>query len=121
MESGIESRNSHADASGPDVAPEVVPSAPSSPREGANDQDRTNNEKKTVYDASRPDSNQMEQSSAKPSFLGSMKAALTWVPPQCRYDPKNPPKFGLALNLIFALVRPCLQYSMLALPRLMSV
>ncbi|KAH8808354.1 major facilitator superfamily domain-containing protein [Xylogone sp. PMI_703] len=26
---------------------------------------------------------------------------LTWMPPWCRWDPENPPKFTLALNLLF--------------------
>ena len=25
----------------------------------------------------------------------------SWTPPRCRYDPANPPKFSLALNLLF--------------------
>lgn len=28
--------------------------------------------------------------------------ALLWMPPWCRYDEKNPPKFGLLLNILFA-------------------
>lgn len=38
------------------------------------------------------------------NFLGPIGHILTWVPPRCRYDPKDPPKFNLALNLLFALV-----------------
>ena len=25
-----------------------------------------------------------------------------WVPPNCRWDPENPPKFSMALNILFA-------------------
>jgi hypothetical protein len=28
---------------------------------------------------------------------------VTWVPPACRYDPKNPPKLTLALNILFGI------------------
>lgn len=56
------------------------------------------------FDSSTPESGPADEAQAKPSFLGLVKTTLTWVPPQCRYDPENPPKFGLALNLIFALV-----------------
>lgn len=38
------------------------------------------------------------------NFLGPIGHILTWAPPRCRYDPKDPPKFNLALNLLFALV-----------------
>jgi hypothetical protein len=30
---------------------------------------------------------------------------LNWVPPGCRYDPENPPKFTLATNILLASVR----------------
>ncbi|KAL3482067.1 MFS general substrate transporter, partial [Aspergillus californicus] len=28
--------------------------------------------------------------------------ALLWTPPRCRWDPENPPKFNILLNLLFA-------------------
>lgn len=28
---------------------------------------------------------------------------VTWVPPACRYDPENPPKLTLALNILFGI------------------
>jgi hypothetical protein len=27
---------------------------------------------------------------------------LSWTPPRCRWDPENPPKFSMALNVLFA-------------------
>lgn len=27
---------------------------------------------------------------------------ITWTPPRCRYDPKQPPSFGMGLNVLFA-------------------
>lgn len=36
--------------------------------------------------------------------LGYVGGLVTWVPKNCRYDPQGPPKFNLALNLLFALV-----------------
>jgi len=27
---------------------------------------------------------------------------LSWTPPMCRWDPDNPPKFSMALNVLFA-------------------
>jgi hypothetical protein len=26
---------------------------------------------------------------------------ITWTPPQCRWDPENPPQFSMALNILF--------------------
>lgn len=40
------------------------------------------------------------------SFLERVGKTFTWAPRKCRYDPDNPPKFSLALNLLFALVSP---------------
>jgi hypothetical protein len=31
-------------------------------------------------------------------------AIVSWTPPKCRWDPENPPKFSMALNLLFAFV-----------------
>ncbi|KAF3767919.1 MFS general substrate transporter [Cryphonectria parasitica EP155] len=39
----------------------------------------------------------------KTSVVNCGKKILMWTPPRCRYDPDNPPKFSLALNLLFAL------------------
>lgn len=38
------------------------------------------------------------------SSFGYVRAIVTWMPRNCRYDPESPPKFNLALNLLFALV-----------------
>jgi hypothetical protein len=29
---------------------------------------------------------------------------VSWTPKRCRWDPKSPPKFNMALNLLFAFV-----------------
>lgn len=50
------------------------------------------------------DTSTTDGAGTRSSFFNYAKGVLTWAPPNCRYDPKNPPKFGLALNLLFALV-----------------
>ena len=37
-------------------------------------------------------------------FLRRCWHIISWTPPRCRWDPKNPPKFSLPLNLLFAFV-----------------
>ena len=41
--------------------------------------------------------------------------AVTYVPPRCRWDPRNPPRFSAALNLLFGVAGcvtvACLYYS----------
>ncbi len=32
---------------------------------------------------------------------------ITWTPKRCRWDPKNPPKFNMGLNLLFGFVSVC--------------
>lgn len=41
-------------------------------------------------------------------LFGYVRGIITWMPKNCRYDPDKPPKFNLALNLLFAFVS--LQY-----------
>jgi hypothetical protein len=31
--------------------------------------------------------------------------SINWMPPWCRYDPHNPPKFTLSMNILLAFVR----------------
>jgi hypothetical protein len=41
-------------------------------------------------------------------FFG-IRRALSWTPKTCRYDPENPPKFSIWLNLLFSFVStPCM-------------
>ncbi|KAL1967193.1 hypothetical protein VTN77DRAFT_3484 [Rasamsonia byssochlamydoides] len=35
------------------------------------------------------------------SFLRRVYDILTWTPPRCRWDPKNPPRLTMPLNLLF--------------------
>lgn len=37
-------------------------------------------------------------------FLRQCRAVVSWTPPGCRWDPEHPPKFSMALNLLFAFV-----------------
>ncbi|KAL1303355.1 hypothetical protein AAFC00_006752 [Neodothiora populina] len=45
-----------------------------------------------------------EQGQEKQPILKWRKAydTLTWTPPQCRYDPAQPPQFSVGLNVLFA-------------------
>jgi hypothetical protein len=53
-----------------------------------------------------------EKSSKETKFSGLQNNAffsknwtiISWTPKRCRWDPENPPKFSLALNLLFAFV-----------------
>lgn len=38
------------------------------------------------------------------AFLRKCWAFISWTPRRCRWDPESPPKFSLALNLLFAFV-----------------
>lgn len=38
----------------------------------------------------------------QPSKWRRIYDILTWTPPNCRYDPKNPPGFSMGLNILFA-------------------
>jgi hypothetical protein len=42
-------------------------------------------------------------------LLAKTQMILTWMPNSMRYDPDNPPKFTLGLNLLFAIVSLQLQ------------
>lgn len=49
--------------------------------------------------------------------LGYVRGIVAWTPKNCRYDAERPPKFGLGLNLLFALVSPVLPWEcMFSLP-----
>jgi hypothetical protein len=37
-------------------------------------------------------------------FTSKFWTLVTWSPRRCRWDPEDPPKFGLGLNLLFAFV-----------------
>jgi hypothetical protein len=36
--------------------------------------------------------------------LRKIWTVVSWTPMRCRYDPEKPPKFSMALNLLFAFV-----------------
>lgn len=60
-----------------------------------------------VQEASGPDTAPTEssRSQGRRAALGRLRHFVTWAPKNCRYDPNEPPKFSLSLNLLFALVR----------------
>lgn len=41
---------------------------------------------------------------------------ITWTPKRCRWDPENPPKFSMALNLLFGFVSNYLNHFSFAIP-----
>lgn len=56
-------------------------------------------------DASESTSAETPRSPAKVfGYVRGLVAWVAWMPKNCRYDPEGPPKFNLALNLLFALV-----------------
>lgn len=55
----------------------------------ANDRDRT------PIDSSR---------TAQDGITAKFLRAINWMPTWCRYDPDHPPKFTLAMNILFAFV-----------------
>jgi hypothetical protein len=40
----------------------------------------------------------------KNEFAGRVWTFVTWTPKRCRWDPEDPPKFSMALNLLFGFV-----------------
>lgn len=57
-------------------------------------------------EAREPDasSGESSQSQYHRGALDRLKHLATWAPKNCRYDPNEPPKFSLSLNLLFAVV-----------------
>jgi hypothetical protein len=43
-------------------------------------------------------------SSRENEVLQRLWKRLTWSPKRCRWDPENPPKFSMGLNLLFGFV-----------------
>ncbi|EKD15814.1 major facilitator superfamily transporter [Drepanopeziza brunnea f. sp. 'multigermtubi' MB_m1] len=54
--------------------------------------------------ASRPGSDEKRRFSRirDNQFASKIWRVVSWTPKRCRWDPDSPPKFGLALNLLFA-------------------
>lgn len=40
-------------------------------------------------------------------LLTKVTRILNWMPQRCRYDPENPPKFTLSMNILLAFVCQC--------------
>lgn len=52
--------------------------------------------------AIRSESNGEDTGETKAPSLGQrVVKVLTWCPPRCRWDPDNPPKFSMGLNILF--------------------
>jgi hypothetical protein len=43
-----------------------------------------------------------EDSIEKRKYWRRFADVVSWTPPRCRWDPENPSKFGLPLNILFA-------------------
>lgn len=76
--------------------------------------DNTNNNVRDISSPSTPEHEQELETKLEPTssttkqegccdggILRRIYGFITWTPPRCRWDPKNPPKFNLALNLLF--------------------
>lgn len=50
----------------------------------------------------RIDSEEQQEQDLKRSRWRKIYNILTWTPPNCRYDPANPPGFSMGLNVLFA-------------------
>lgn len=48
------------------------------------------------------ESNESPKGSRIPAPLWKLYTFLSWSPPRVRWDPDNPPKFSMALNVLFA-------------------
>ncbi|ROV87729.1 hypothetical protein VMCG_10594 [Cytospora schulzeri] len=70
--------------------------------ESQNSQGTSEKEEVAAQDTTSLESVQSEGNNG-PTFLYRLGKLLTWTPRRCRYDPDSPPKFNLALNLLFAL------------------
>lgn len=76
----------------------------SSPGEDLQEVTGTDGEDKAVAQDTASVEWDVSQEDKRPYLLGQLGSLITWAPQSCRYDPGDPPKFGLALNLLFALV-----------------
>jgi hypothetical protein len=43
-------------------------------------------------------------------LVSTVLRIVNWMPPRCRYDPKNPPEFTLAMNILLGFVCLCAIY-----------
>lgn len=46
--------------------------------------------------------NATEEPIAKRTYWKKVIEIISWTPPRCRWDPENPSRFGLPLNILFA-------------------
>jgi hypothetical protein len=60
------------------------------------------NEASTPTVAQHGGSTESTKGSRIPAPLWKMYRIISWTPPNCRWNPENPPKFSMALNVLFA-------------------
>ena len=82
-----------------EAAPLSMPSGPRSQKEG-----KTGDANRSVLTRSSGQEGR-PGTLLESGFLGKCWTIISWTPKRCRWDPENPPKFSLALNLLFAFVR----------------
>jgi hypothetical protein len=71
------------------------------------EEERENEVKAESSDSTSVEINEEKQRFARirsNSFAKKLWNIVTWTPKRCRWDPEAPPKFSMALNLLFAFV-----------------
>lgn len=100
--------NGHTDSDS--AGQETIEVSPSHQGQATQESQDLAGEKSTVVDvgqdvsSSIPEISTTKGTTKKSGVLGFLTRIFTWAPPRCRYDPENPFKFNLALNLLFGLV-----------------
>jgi hypothetical protein len=82
------------------IAPPLSPS--STPHE--HDQDKDAEDVREATSTRSPDDKRPFAQIRENQFAKKCWAVVTWTPKRCRWDPDDPPKFNLALNLLFGFV-----------------
>lgn len=62
----------------------------------------TNPDTNTTPSTSTPIQSESNSPKSEPSLARKVYNILSWTPPRCRWDPNQPPKFSLSLNILFA-------------------
>lgn len=57
-----------------------------------------------------PSTNDNEEKEKEKGAVSTVLRIINWMPPRCRYDPKNPPEFTLAMNILLGFVWFCAIY-----------
>lgn len=67
--------------------------------EGRNEKNTNTNDNDNYHVNDNGNANEVNHLSRSP--LLRVYDILTWTPPRCRWDPKNPPRLTMPLNLLF--------------------